>query len=127
METSPGASKSDQVNWCVQQRQARRGNTPPVASATITKHLPDPPTGSPDCAHGCEGKGFHQFIDPETDTWATAKCVCTGGDYTATQEATNKRVSTDKGANTYIPPEGDSAEPQSDPVRELTRQLRRVV
>lgn len=124
IETTPGASKSEQVTWCVQQRQARRGTSVSVANATV-KHLPDPPTGSPDCEHGCDN-GLHYPRDPVTDLVTSRKCVCSGGTYTPTQEATNKRVSPGEGANTYIPPEGDTAEPQSDPVRDLAKRLRRV-
>jgi hypothetical protein len=126
LEVKPEATKADQVAWCVAQRYAERGQTPPVASATITKHLPDPPTGSPDCEHGCDN-GLHFPRDPVTDLVTSRKCVCAGGNYPPTHEATTKRVITGEGANTYIPLEGDTADPQSDPVRELTRQLRRVV
>lgn len=126
IETRPQATLADQVSWCIEQRSAKRGRSAPQVVPTQTRHLPDPPTGTPDCEHGCEGKGHHQFIDPTTDLWTSRWCVCNGGTYTATQEPTTERVSPDKGTNTYIPTPGDSADPQSDPVRELTKQFRRV-
>ena len=40
--------------------------------------MPDVPSGLPDCTE-CEGVGFVQFINPETDLWTSKKCVCTNG------------------------------------------------
>lgn len=39
--------------------------------------MPPPPVGLPDCVR-CEGAGFYQFVNKETDCWNTALCDCNG-------------------------------------------------
>ena len=112
---------ADPVTWC---RAQLRGYAP----KPVQHHTDQLPTGSPDCPHGCEGQGFHQFYDSEVMHQVTRKCVCAGGTYSLidTHQATTERVSADKASNTYIPAPGAQADPQSDPVQELSRQLRAV-
>lgn len=129
IETRPQATLTDQVSWCVEQRHAHRPKPttqakPTQATPTQTRYIPDPPTGSPDCEHGCDN-GIHTLRD-EYGIASPRKCVCAGGTYTATQEPTPERVTADSGTTTYIPTPGDSADPQSDPVKLLTQRLRKV-
>lgn len=112
--------EGDRVAWCLAQRSG--------ASVAHTPSLPKPPTGSPDCEHGCDG-GIHWLRD-EAGIQTPRKCVCEGGTYPpheTTHETTTKRVGTGRGTNTHIPSGGGSADTQSDLVRQLSHKLRRVV
>lgn len=127
IETRPQGTLADQVSWCIEQRSAKRGQSAPLSKPVQTRHLPDPPTGRPDCEHGCDN-GIHIMRD-DAGVATTRKCHCTGGTYPPldTQAPTTERVSPDKATNTYIPSGGGSADTQSDPVRQLTQQFRKAV
>lgn len=40
------------------------------------RFMPDLPKGASDCPV-CQGNGYTQFIDPDSDLWTTSKCECT--------------------------------------------------
>jgi hypothetical protein len=95
--------------------ESRNGITPRKAPPVA----PETPQGSPGCEL-CEGKGWRNVLNAEGN-WQSSDCDCTK----ATQVPTNKRVTTDESANTYIPTPGGTADPQSV-IRELTRRLNRA-
>jgi len=103
--------QGDPATWC---RHKYLGITP-------AQHMPPLPTGNPDCPT-CNGKGTYNTPNPEGG-WRAVYCTCTQKD---TQNPTTERVSADKATNTYIPSPSAPADPQSDPVRELTRRLKAV-
>lgn len=118
-------STDEAVNMCVTQRNASRGLLIPTTSTSTTAKRNDPGNtygADPDCTL-CDGWGYHQVRADDDMGWTNRKCVCAGGTHTGTQEPTTKRVTTDEGANTYIPTPGDTADPQSA-IRELTKSLR---
>lgn len=107
--------QGDPATWC---RHKYLGTTP-------AQYVPPMPQGQENCPHGCNALGYHMIRD-EVGVATTKKCTCVGGNYPTTQEPTTERVSADKATTTYLPSPSAPADPQSDPVRELTRRLKAV-
>jgi hypothetical protein len=102
--------QGDPATWC---RHKYLGTSP-------AQYMPPLPTGNPDCPT-CNGKGTYNTPNPEGG-WRAIYCDCTQKDTPTTTE----RVSADRGATTYLPSPSAPADPQSDPVSELTRRLKAV-